>query len=56
MLFVCAVDSLYDEGYFFPAVLIVAGLIYACTKTITEEELDILSGNKLFGKLPDDEM
>lgn len=56
MLYVCGVDSIYDNGYFLPATGIVALLIYICYKTITEEEADILSGNKLFGGLPDDEL
>lgn len=56
MLYVCGVDSIYDNGYFFPATGIVALLIYICYKTITEEEFDILSGNKLFGGMPDDEL
>lgn len=56
MLYVCVVDSIYEDGYFFPATGIVALLIYICYKTITEEEADILSGNKLFGGLPDDEL
>lgn len=56
MLYICGVDSIYDNGYFFPATGIVALLIYICYKTITEEEADILSGNKLFGGLPDNEL
>ena len=56
MLYICGVDSIYDNGYFFPATGIVALLIYICYKTITEEEADILLGNKLFGGLPDDEL
>lgn len=54
MLYICGVDSIYDNGYFLPATGIVVLLIYICYKTITEEEADILSGNKLFGGLPDD--
>lgn len=56
ILYICGVDSIYDNGYFFPATGIVALLIYICYKTITEEEADILSGNKLFGGLPDNEL
>lgn len=54
MLFVCAVDSLYDKGYFFLTIFIVTGLIYACVKTITKEEFYTLSGTKLFGEIPDE--
>ena len=56
ILYICGVDSIYDNGYFLPATGIVALLIYICYKTITEEEADILSGNKLFGGLPDNEL
>lgn len=56
MLYICGVDSIYDNGYFLLATGIVALLIYICYKTITEEEADILSGNKLFGGLPDNEL
>ena len=56
MFSICGVDSIYDQGYFFPATGIVALLMYVCYKTITEEEFDILSGNKLFGGMPDDEL
>ena len=53
ILYVCGVDSIYNNCYFFPATGIVALLIYICYKTITNEELDILSGVNLFGKLSD---
>lgn len=56
MLYICGVDSIYDNGYFLPATGIVALLIYICYKAITGEEANILSGNKLFGGLPDNEL
>lgn len=56
ILYICGVDSIYDNGYFLPVTGIVTLLIYICYKTITEEEANILSGNKLFGGLPDDEL
>lgn len=56
ILYVCGVDSICDNGYFFLATGIVALLIYICYKTITKEEANILSGNKLFGGLPDNEL
>lgn len=56
MLYICVVDSIYDNGYFLPATGIVALLIYICYKTITKEEANILSGNKLFGGLSDNEL
>lgn len=56
ILYICGVDSIYNNGYFLPATGIVALLIYICYKTITKEEANILSGNKLFRELPDDEL
>ena len=56
MLYICGMDSIYDNGYFLLATGIMALLIYICYKTITEEEANILSGNKLFGGLPDNEL
>lgn len=56
MLYICGVDGIYDNGYFLPATGIVALLIYICYKIITEKEANILSGNKLFGGLPDNEL
>lgn len=56
ILYVCSVDSIYNNNYFLTATGIVALLTYVCYKTITKEEADILSGNKLFGGLPDDEL
>lgn len=51
MLYMCGIDSIYDNGYFFVATSIIALLIYACYKTITKQEANILSGNKFFDKL-----
>lgn len=56
ILYICGMDSIYDNSYFLPATGIVALLIYICYKTITAEEANILSGNKLFGGLPDNEL
>lgn len=47
-LYVAGIDSIYDEGYFLIATAIVALLIYICKCTITEEELNILLGDKFF--------
>ena len=55
-IYICSVDSIYDNGYFLPATGIVALLIYICYKTITEEEADILSGNKFFGGSSNNEL
>ena len=45
------IDDIYDKRYFFINIVICAGLIYACHKTIIKEEVDIL----LPGKYPDKE-
>lgn len=45
------IDDIYDKGYFLIDMVICAGLIYACHKTISKEEVDIL----LPGKYPDKE-
>lgn len=37
------IDSIYDQGYFLIDIVLCAGLVYACYKTINEEELDILT-------------
>lgn len=50
VLFICGVDSIKNIDIIFLDVCIIAGLIYACYKTISKEEADILSGNKLFNK------
>lgn len=50
------IDNIYNQGYFFIDVVICAGLIYTCYKTINEAELDILTLNKyLGGKLEEDD-
>ena len=51
ILSVMGIDDIYDKGYFFIDIVICAGLIYACHKTISKEEVDIL----LPGKYPDKE-
>lgn len=56
MLSAMGIDSIYDQGYFFIDVILCAGLIYTCYKTINEEELDILTLNKYLGsKLEEDD-
>lgn len=56
LCYIGGIDNLFDNGYILPATGIVALLIYICYKNITKEELYILSGDKLFGGLPDDEL
>lgn len=55
MFSVMGIDVIYDKGYFFIDIVICAGLIYACYKTINEEEADILTLNKRLGEPEDDE-
>lgn len=50
MLSAMGIDDIYDKGYFFIDIVICAGLIYTCYKTINEEEADILTLNKYLGK------
>lgn len=32
MLFIAGIDSLYDKGYLFPSIMVIAALLYACFK------------------------
>ena len=50
MLYAMAVDSLSNTQLLIGLVICVA-LIYVCTKTIKEKELDLLLGNKLLNKI-----
>ena len=49
MLFICGVDGICDKGYLTESIIIIAGMIYACYKYITEEEYNII----LLGKYLD---
>lgn len=49
-LVIGGIDSLYDEGYFFETIIVVAGLIYLCERTISKEEFEVLSLNVFFSK------
>ena len=42
------INSIYDQGYFFYGVMLVAALIFVCYKTISKEELEILTLYKYF--------
>ena len=42
-LFIMGVESIYDNGYFIPSVIICAVLCYTCYKLISEKELKILT-------------
>lgn len=49
MLFVLGADSIYDNGYFFQALIAVAVMIFCCYKLISEKEFEILSLYRWFG-------
>jgi hypothetical protein len=53
LLYMCGIDSIYDNGYFFHGLILVAILIGACYKTINKEELEILTFNKYLNHLDD---
>ena len=43
MIFMMGVDSIYDQGYFFYGIMLIAVLIFMCYKTINKEELEMLT-------------
>ena len=49
MLSAMGIDSIYENGYFIIDIVICAGLIYTCYKTINKEEIDTLTLNKYLG-------
>lgn len=49
LLFVIAIDSIYDNGWFIQSIIICVTLIYACYKFISKEELETLTLCKYFG-------
>ena len=48
IIFMMGINSIYDNGYFFYSVMLVAALIFVCYKTISKEELEILTLYKYF--------
>ena len=53
LLYMMGIDSVYDNGYFFHGLILVAILIGVCYKTIDKEELGILTFNKYLNHLDD---
>ena len=51
ILFIGGVDSIMEEGYFIPSVIICAVLCYTSYKLISGEELKTLTFYKYFEKL-----
>lgn len=43
MIFMMGVDSIYDQGYFFYGIMLVAALVFVCYKTINKGELEVLT-------------
>ena len=43
MMFIIGIDSIYDQGYFFYGIMLIAVLIFMCYKTINKEELEMLT-------------
>lgn len=48
--FLAGVDSIYDNGYFIQFIIVIVALCYICYKTISKEELKILTMDKLLNK------
>lgn len=46
MMFIIGIDSIYDQGYFFYGIMLIAVLIFMCYKTINKEELEMLTISK----------
>ena len=50
-LFVLGIDTIYDKGYFLYTLITCVILCYTCYKTISEEEFKILTFNKMFNNI-----
>lgn len=50
MLFISGVDSITDQGYLVPWLVVCAVLCYLCYRYISEEDLNTLSGAKWLDK------
>ena len=46
IIFMMGIDSIYDQGYFFYGIMLIAVLIFMCYKTINKEELEMLTISK----------
>ena len=55
MLSAMGIDDIYDKGYFLIDIVICAGLIYTCYKTINKEELNTLLLNNHTEELEEDD-
>ena len=43
IIFMMGIDSIYDQGYFFHGLILVAALIFVCYKVINKKELEMLT-------------
>lgn len=48
--FLAGVDSIYDNEYFIQFIIVIIALCYICYRTISKEELKILTMDKLLNK------
>lgn len=55
MLFISGVDSIYDNGWFIPSIIVCIALCYTSYKLISEEEFEILTLSKWFNKITGEE-
>ena len=55
MLFISGVDSIYDNGWFIPSIIVCIALCYTSYKLISEEELEVLTLSKWFNKITGEE-
>lgn len=46
MLYIAGIDSIYNNGYFFKATALVAGLIFVCYKILSEEDIKTITFQK----------
>ena len=54
LLYMMGIDSIYDNGYFFHGLILALILIGVCYKTISKEELEILTLSRYFNHLDDE--
>lgn len=51
ILLVTGIDSICENGYFIYSILICILLCYACYKSISKEEAEILTFTKIYNKI-----
>lgn len=54
LLYMMGIDSIYNNGYFIHGLILVLILIGVCYKTISKEELEILTLNKYLNHLDEE--